>query len=482
VHIGYPPPARWDKVADGSVRLYKMLGGTEVRPTITSEKFDWSTLGLTPRWVGEDTSGAVAAVEPNKYFDRGATEWERFIAGARQRNEVALAVSMIGHPGSSEDSSVRSILGAADASVDVPGSEAGSVGGFRTPLAVAPSIANGLGRADRDLALRLVNARGSATNWWALHHNAIMIYPGAGGPGREVQPDGSLQPLLVSAVGEVVAAVWVSPDEYLRHYVIPWLPSWKTVLEWLTQQAIPEFVPSAVRRVHTNLGEDPALQTEAEKSALAARVELDEEYRIQREQLDQTLHEARAAADEVRFNLLYGRSKPLEDAVAAVLTDAGMTVVPLDSDLKNTASADLLVSYQARRRLVEVKSESGNASEKLVGDARKHLDTWSSLRPDVEIEGVSLIINHQIKSYAADRSDQAYTRPEFVESMAIPVTTTTVLFHAWRCRDLDAIRTAVFGAATPHPDHPAVEPESQPAVPVPRSPARTRGRWPWTRN
>ncbi|CQD23216.1 hypothetical protein BN970_05685 [Mycolicibacterium conceptionense] len=27
---------------------------------------------------------------------------------------------------------------------------------------------------------------------------------------------------------------------------------------------------------------------------------------------------------------------------------------------------------------------------------------------------VSLIINHQIKTYSADRTDQAYTRPEFV--------------------------------------------------------------------
>jgi hypothetical protein len=86
---------------------------------------------LTPRWIGEDTSGAVAGIEPNKYFNRGATEWERFIAGAQQRSEVALAVSMIGHPGSSEH---RGILGAAGASVNLPGSEAGSVGGFRTPL------------------------------------------------------------------------------------------------------------------------------------------------------------------------------------------------------------------------------------------------------------------------------------------------------------------------------------------------------------
>ncbi|WP_396913900.1 hypothetical protein [Mycolicibacterium sp.] len=482
LHIGYPSPERWDKVADGSVLLYKMLGGTEVRPTITSEKFDWRTLGLAPRWVDEDTSGAVAAIEPNKYFNRGATEWERFIAGAQQRSEVALAVSMIGHPGSSVDSSVRSILGTADASVDLPGSEAGSVGGFRIPLAVAPSVANGLGRADRDLALRLVNARGSVTHWWTLHHNAIMIYPGAGGPGREVQPDGSLQPLLVSAVGEVVAAVWVSPDKQLRHYVIPWMPSWRTVMDWLVQHAIPEFVPSAVRRVHANLGEDPALQTEAEKSALAARDELDEQYRIQSAQLEQILRDARTAADEMRFNLLYGRSTSLESAVAATLTDAGMTVVPLDSDLKNTASADLLVSYQARRRLVEVKSESGNASEKLVGDARNHLDTWSSLRPDIAIEGVSLIINHQIRTYPADRSDQAYTRPEFVESLTMPVITTTALFDAWRHRDLDAIRTAVFGAAPQQrPGEPAVGPESQLAPAAPRSPTRTRRRWRWTR-
>lgn len=482
IHIGYPAPARWDRVAKGSVRLYKMLGGTEVRPTITSEEFDWGTLGLIPRWVDEDTSGAVAAIQPNKYFNRGAAEWARFIAGTQQRNEVALAVSMIGQPGSSEANSARSILGTADVSVDLPGSEAGSVDGFRTPLAGAPSVANGLGRADRDLALRLVNARGSATNWWTLRHDALMLLPGAGGPAREVKPDGSLQPLLVSAVGEVVAAVWVSPDEELRHYVIPWLPSWKIVLDWLVQHAIPEFVPSAVRRVHTNLGEDPALQTEAEKSALAARVELDEQYRLQSEQLDQRLREARAAADEVRFNLLYGRATPLENAVAAVLADAGMTVTSLDDDLKNTASADLLVSYQTRQRLVEVKSESGNASEKLVGDARKHLDTWLSLRPDVEVEGVSLIINHQTKTYPGDRTDQAYTRPEFVQSLTIPVITTTALYDAWRRRDFDAIHAAVFGGASPPlPGEPAVEGGAQqPDTDAAAAPTTRRrwGRWP----
>ncbi|AGM31615.1 hypothetical protein MASS_1p0055 (plasmid) [Mycobacteroides abscessus subsp. bolletii 50594] len=481
MHIGYPPPAQWDKVSDGSVRLYKMLGGTEVRPTITSEQIDWGTLGLIPRWVGEDTSGAVAAIEPSRYFNRGAAEWERFITGARQRQEVALAVSMIGHPGSSENSGMGGLPGVADARVALPGSEAGSIGGFHTPLAEAPSVANGLGRADRDLAMRLVNARGSATNWWTLHYNAAIILPGDGGPGREVQPDGSLQPLLVSAVGEVVAAVWVSADERLRHYVIPYLKSWKVVLDWLAQHAVPEFVPSAVRRVHANLGEDPALQTDAEKAALAARAKLDEQYRIQSEQLEQTLRGARAAADEVRFNLLYGRSTSLENAVAAVLTDAGMTVVPLDSDLKNTASADMLVSDGARHRLVEVKSESGNASEKHVGDAQKHLATWPALRPDVEVEGVSLIINHQTKIYPGERTDQAYTRPEFVQSLTIPVITATALYDAWRRHDFGAIRAAVFGAALSIGKSAVDDRSQQPAVGVPE-PSRRQRWWRPTRN
>lgn len=479
MHIGYPPPTRWDKVSDGSVRLYKILGGTGVRPTITSEQFDWGTLGLTPRWVGEDSSGAVAAIEPNQYLDRGATEWARFITGARHRSEVALAVSMIGHPRPPEEVNYRGILGGADESVDLPGAAAGlgSVSGYRTPLAVAPAIADGLVRADRDLALRLINTRGLASDWWTLHRHATAIQPGGGGPVQVMEPDGSLQPVLVSAAGEVVAAVWIAPDEQVRHYIIPWLSSWKTVLDWLVQQAIPEFVPSAVRRVHANIGADPALQTIAEMSALSARAELDEQYRANSEQLEQALREARSEADEVRFNLLYGRATPLENAVSAVLTDAGITVTPLDKDLQKTASADLLVSYRARRRLVEVKSESGNASEKLVGDARNHLSTWSALRPDVQIDGVSLIINHQIRTYPGDRAQQAYTRPEFVQSLPIPVTTTTALFDAWRRGDFDAIRAAVFGDDPPHSGDSAVERGSQPAA---VAPAPTRGRW-WHR-
>ncbi|MBS1691210.1 MAG: hypothetical protein JST91_03115 [Actinobacteria bacterium] len=480
VHIGYPPPARWDKLPEGSVRLHKLLGGTGVRPTITSEQFDWGTLGLMPRWVGEDSSGAVAAIEPNRYMDRGATEWTRFITGAHRRGEVALAVSMIGHPRPAGEVSFRGVLGGSTEGVDLPGAAAGSgsVGGFRTPLAVAPTIADGLGRADRDLALRLVNTRDIAMDWWTLTRHATQLHHGAGGPVQVVQPDGSLQPLLVTGAGEVVAAVWISPDEQIRHYIIPWMPSWATILDWLAQKAIPEFVPSAARRIRANLGDDPALQTDAEAAALAAQAELEENYRVQREQIEQSLHDARSVADQLRHDLLYGRGTILEYAVSAVFADVGITVIPLDTDLRSTASTDLLVEYQGRRRLVEVKSASGNPAEKLVGDALKHVDTWPALRPGVEVEGISLVINHQINIHPTDRAQEAYSRPEFVQSLTIPVITTMTLFDAWRRRDFDAIRSALFADAPPGAYDSAVA-QGPPSVST--APEQQRWWWPWRR-
>jgi hypothetical protein len=111
-------------------------------------------------------------------------------------------------------------------------------------------------------------------------------------------------------------------------------------------------------------------------------------------------------------------------------------------------NADLLLEYLRRRRLIEVKSASGNAPERLVETTRKHLDTWPALRPDLEVEGIVLIVNHQTSSHPGGRSAEVYTRAEFGESLTFPVTTTLQLFHAWRRGDLGAIRAAVF-ADTP---------------------------------
>jgi hypothetical protein len=405
---------------------------------------------MVPRWIGDDSSGAVATIEPSVYHDRGADEWRRFVAGAQRRGEVALAISMIGQP---RDPSVVRFTGLTgpSESVTLPGAAMGfgSVGGSRIALAAPPAPAEDLERADRDLALRLVNTRDLALDWWSLHLSGAVVAPGGGGPSRVLGPTGSLLPLLVSPVGEVVAAVWSPPDGSIRHYIIPWLPEWTPVLDWLGKQAIPEFIPAAVRRIHAGIGEDPDLQTTAESSARAALAELDEEYQVRRASLLQRANDAHAAADDVRHNLLYGSSTALEEAVSRVLGDAGCEVQSLDRLFGETVNADLLVEYQGRRRLVEVKSASGNASERLVETTRKHLATWPALRPDIGVEGIVLIVNHQASSHPGDRSAAVYTRAEFVESLSFPVITTLQLFHAWRRGDLGAIREAVFGDTAP---------------------------------
>jgi hypothetical protein len=432
---------------------------------------------MTPRWIGDDSSAAVAAIEPSLSHSFGANEWHRFIAGVRSRGEVALAISMIGHP---RDKSIVSFAGGLSGvteSVALAGASQGfgSVGGARIALANPPVVADGLGRADRDLAIRLAGTRELTLDWWSLLVNGVAVFPGSGGPARTVDPDGSLRPLLLSGAGEIVAAVWVSSGEDIRHYVLPWTPAWAPVLDWLGQRAIPEFVPAAARRIYANLGEDPALQTAAESSARSALAELDEEYRVRRVTLEQSLREAQAAGDDLRSDLVFGSGAVLEGAVSRVLRKAGCQVTTLDDLFGKPVSADLLVEYQGRRLLVEVKSATGNAAENLVNGARKHLDTWPMLRPDLDVEGIVLIINHQTNYHPGDRSAQVYTRAEFVASLAIPVTTTLHLFHAWRRGDLDAIRAAVFGEQSVPGAGLLASPTPPPAEPD------VHGTWRWPR-
>jgi hypothetical protein len=82
VHIGYLPPSRCDELADRGSHAMRTLGGHEVRPGLTTEPVAWESLSMVPRWIGDDSSGAVAAIEPSVYHDRGADEWRRFVTGA----------------------------------------------------------------------------------------------------------------------------------------------------------------------------------------------------------------------------------------------------------------------------------------------------------------------------------------------------------------------------------------------------------------
>ncbi|MDT5029378.1 MAG: hypothetical protein QOE61_5804 [Micromonosporaceae bacterium] len=144
----------------------------------------------------------------------------------------------------------------------------------------------------------------------------------------------------------------------------------------------------------------------------------------------------------------YGTGDELVDAVAAVLSAAGLHTVNLDEVLGGTASADLLVSADGAppRCLVEVKAAGGAAQEKLVGHLQRHLDTWPQLRPDMPVTGGVLVVNHQHKLHPSERPAQVYSRPEFVASLPVTVLSTVELFGWWRVGDWQAIRTAVLGA------------------------------------
>ena len=447
IHIASWTPSRWDEI-DGIRRGPNSdAWAGKRRPVITTENLDWAALGFVPRWLGEDSSEAVAALDPSLFHNGGANEWRRLLAGAASRDELVLAVSMIG---SDEEQKHFSIWGPA-ASVHLPSSTWTSVGGAQIALRSRPDPAHGLGRADRDLALRIADTRPAELPWWRLAMSGSET-ESAFGP-RQVHPaEGTLEPLLLSRAGETVAAVWAPPNGAVRHYIVPFMPTWAPVLEWLMQQAIPEFIPTAARRIRSSLAAEPAFQTSGEAAARGQLARLEADYLARRAGFEAELSEAQRQADVVRDPLLFGSGTPLVAAVAGVLADAGIAVQDVDELLGDTGNADLLVEYAGRRLLVEVKSCTGPAGERLVEAPRRHLSTWPQLRASLPVDGVVLVLNHQTKTHPLDREGQPYRRPEFVASLEFAVLTTRQLFDWWRAGDHDAVRAAVMG--TPHRDTP----------------------------
>lgn len=136
VHIGAWPPARWDDI--DRIRASENPGawGAQERPPVTSEAIDWEALRVSPRWVGDDSSEAVAALEPNRFHDRGAQEWERFRGGTRARGEVALAISTL-RPARGPRPAA---LGRTGDAVSLPGADGSNVGGDQIALGSRPEV------------------------------------------------------------------------------------------------------------------------------------------------------------------------------------------------------------------------------------------------------------------------------------------------------------------------------------------------------
>ncbi|MGW4371526.1 hypothetical protein ACWEKT_38425 [Nocardia takedensis] len=400
---------------------------------------EWAALGLEPRYPDVETFDCVAAIEPETGYPLNGEAFDRFLAGAVSRSEPALVLSVIGNAHNEK-------LGSSG-SVRLLGGFANAVYGSRLPAGVRPALAPNLSPADHDLGLRLLN-RGQCGPWWGLTlPPAKTLYSGAGPMMHAILgPDpGSLEPILVEPGGKPVVAAWISKSRDIRWYIVPDQVEWKMLLDWLVQRAVPQYVPNAARRSRRAGTVDPVWQTLDEIAAHEAVANMQARHAEEQTRIHGALAQAQAEAAAIRDALLYGEGSELVEIVDRILTAAGISTTNLDASEKGTWSADLLASVGDIRRLIEVKSARNNAGEDLVGDLRRHLDTWAAANPDQPVAGGALVVNHQRRLDPSLRTPQVYRRPEFVRSLQVQVISTLELFQWMKTSNWPAIRSAVFG-------------------------------------
>jgi hypothetical protein len=440
------------------------------RSPLVASTIDWQGLGVHPRWLGQESSDCAAALEPGYFHSSGANERDRFLAGARSRGETALVVCTIGD---AQTERPRRVLATADTSLLLPSQHHTTVSGVRLPAGTALRLAEGLSRADRDLALRLKDRLSAA---WSLTLSSPRGFLGGGEEYVTDGPDGRLEPILLDPLGDPVVAVWTRDGSDERWYIVPDGADWNALIDWLVRQALPAYVPDALRRVRAATFVDPDLLTSAEAQARSALDDLEERYAREKQAREQELSQAQEQARPVREGLLYETGQKVVDAVSRVLRDAGFAVTDLDQEL-GTKSADLLASVGPETRLIEVKSASGHPKEEFVGDLERHLTTWPALKPGLPVGGGALIVNHQNRLPPHERAAQVYTRPEFVATLRLPVLSSRQLFDWWRTGDWDAIRTTVLGSTTSSLNAPPSQPPSTPVV-SPQPATIRKSRWP----
>lgn len=473
VHVGSEPPEHWDEIEalqrkDGKFAAPWLK--KQRRPAVAKADLGWTSLGFEPRWVGFDTADCAAALHPSVFAGRGADEFGRFRQGAEHRGETALVVSPIGKLDHDSDN-IRNVFGGPDDSVSI-GPTFASIGGYLIGKGAQVRPSSGLGGADSQLALRLLSCN-PAPIWRRLSLDGAVLYSVDGV--EECAAEGALLPILETELGEPVVAVWISPDGVERRYVVPIETPWTLLLSWLLEQALPEFVPSALRRARRLLASDERLMTRGERDAQAALVELEADYAARRGAVKHQIEETQSAARAIREGLLYGTGQQLVDAVRSVFESAGIEVADLDEKLGGTKNADLLCTYGGQSRLVEVKSATGGAPERAYQDLLRHLREWQGLPGSTPVDGGALVISHEIRVDPLKRSRRPYSRPEFLAALAEPVITALEVFDGWRDGDVAAIRRMLFGlsgASARQADEAVVEVAT--STPVPH---RRRFRW-----
>lgn len=408
--------------------------GEYKRPTPWAlDTIDWASEGFEPRWLGHESSDCAVSFDPSIFHNHGADELHRFTVGLQARSDLGIVIWTAGRNDNPDFTGYSNVFGGGD-SVLTP--LEGSLSYKRLPTGVRPALPDGLAAPDRDLALRLLNDP-RITRWWALDlHGRHAQLPN--GQSVVSPPPAQLVPLLLDATGATLAGV--AEVDGQRWYFVPRDANPNGLLRWLMQQALPTWAPDGLRTARRSTAVDEDLHTPAERSLRTEIAELEATYTHRRETLETELAHATEQADSVRAGLLYGRGSELEEAVARALRSAGLQVQSLDVLLGDTKSADLLIDHQGRRWLVEIKSANGSASESLVAHLLRHLDTWPQLRPDLAIAGGVLIVSHNLAVSPIDRPDEIYTRPEFVNSLTVPVISARTIFDWWRDQDVSALR------------------------------------------
>lgn len=463
IHIGTSSPSEWDAYESDvpMTPLGRVARHTNPRrrPSVASSATRWEELGFIPHWEDDDASECVVAFEPRMFPDYNLNQLERFTEGSRQRGEVALVVSSM-RGDDSDDDDVFNVFGSSGAEY---------IAEWDTQISSRPlgsrsriRLADMLTEADKDLALRLVD-KSLAWRTLELHGHEENTPYGI----KKHPPVGVLEPILVTALGEPVVVAWVAPDRVERRYIVPADIDWEVIAEWIRDKALPEMNIDAVRRFRPEEAVPAALLTARELRVAAKISELDAEYAAARKDLDAEQAEAMAEASGVREQLLYGRGADLEAGVARVLRDAGVEVSELDTVI-GTQSADLLLVWLGHRRLVEVKSVAGAASENLYGQLRKHLDAWAASGRE-PVEGGALVVSHGLRTPLMQRGRDVYTRPEFVRSLEHPVVSALDLFDAWRERKWDRVHEMFFHST-----------ETATAAPVQPDASKPHRRW-WPR-
>ena len=449
MHVGTNPPEDWTEQEAVVAELAPEQRTDRVgrprfheRPPLADGAFPWERLGAEPRFVGTETAECVAALEPSVFWNHGVDEFERFITAVEGRQETALIVSTIGSEQPPGPRRVGATWATHDASVHLWQVE-GSIAGRRMPQGVIPQLAPDVRGADRDLALRLRN-RPAAAPWWTIELAAAVSQRG-GFRLEEGSPGGIIQPILVNQLGEILVGAWMPETRPWRWYVIPAGTEWEQIVNWLVERAIPEFVPAALRRVRAPELVDDELLTARELAAQEAIRAFEGAAALARNRLEQESANAQVEANDVRFALLYGTSKPLADAVGMVFARAGFCVEDLDATMGAGVSADLLVSLLGGRWLVEVKSATGKPSEDLLDDLKRHIETGPSRRPAEPLSGGVLVVNHQHRLAPLERTHGAYGRPDFVASLQHTVIPTLALFAWWRDGNYQPLVGAVTG-------------------------------------